>query len=85
MWKFINENFKEFWRGTIAGGFAGGGYVFFNKIILLDYIGSLFTVALSAIVGGMATALAADYYKHKIKNKLFKTKKDERKDKERAA
>lgn len=78
MWKFITDNFKEFWRGSIAGSFAGGGYIWLNKIILLDYLGSLITVALSAAVGGMCTALAADYYKHKIKNKLFKPKKDER-------
>lgn len=85
MWKFIADNFKEFWRGTVAGSFAGGGYVWFNKIILLDYVGSLFTVALSAIVGGMATALAADYYKHKIKHKLFKPKKNAEKRTDEAA
>lgn len=85
MWKFITDNFKEFWRGGVAGSVAGGGYVWLNKIILLDYIGSLFTVALSAIVGAMATALAADYYKHKIKHKLFKPKKNGQSEKDRAA
>lgn len=85
MWKFITDNVKEFWRGAIGGSFAGGGILFFNKIILLDYLGSLFTVALSAVVGGMFTALAADIYKHRIQKKLFKNKKNGKSDKERAA
>ena len=78
MWKFITDNFKEFWRGTVAGSFAGGGIVYFNKIIFLDYLGSLFTVGLSAVIGGMCTALAADIYKHRIQKKLFKNRKNGR-------
>lgn len=85
MWKFITGNVKEFWRGTVAGGCASSSYIWINKIIILDYIGSLFTIAFSAAIGGMLTALGADYYKHKLKHKLFKPKKDADKEKEHAA
>lgn len=80
----IYENFKEFWGGVVGGSVTGGGLVYFGKIVFLDYLGSLATVALSAIIGGMCTALAADYYKHKIKHKLFKSKQNGT-DKEKAA
>lgn len=81
----IYENTKEFWGGFVGGGFTGSSFLFVNNGIVLNYIGGLVTVALSAIIGGMFTALAADYYKHKIKHKLFKHKENGKSDKDKAA
>lgn len=84
MWKFIHENLKEFYRGCFGGCFAGGGVLFLKSNILADYFLSLFTVGISALIGGMFTALAADIYKHRIQKRIFKNKKNEGK-KEKAA
>lgn len=85
MWKFIHENLKEFWRGTFGGCVAGGGFLFIKQSILTDTLLSFMTVGISAVIGGMATALAADIYKHHIQKKLFKNKKDVDKEKDKAA
>jgi uncharacterized membrane protein len=75
MWKYINERTSEVFSGGIFGGVAGS-FVFVNTITVLTYIGSLLTVILSAAVGALATVLITDYYKYKIKPKLYKTKED---------
>lgn len=85
MWKFIHENLKEFWKGCVGGCVAGGGILYIKQGIISDYFLSLFTVGISAVIGGMATALAADIYKHHIQKKLFKNKKDGDKQKSKAA
>jgi hypothetical protein len=85
MWKSIHENLKEFWRGCVGGCFAGGGLLYIKQDILISYLLSFLTVAISALVGGLFTALASDLYKHHIKNRLFKNKKDGDKEKEKAA
>lgn len=85
MLKFIHENLKEFWRGSIGGCFAGGGFLYIKQSILTDALLSLMTVGISAIVGGLCTALAADIYKHHIKHKVFKNKQDGNREKDKAA
>lgn len=84
MWKFITDNVKEFWRGTFAFSFTGFGFVIFQKIIVLDLFLGIMVTILSGALGGMATALGANYYKHKIHNKIFKPKKNGR-EKDKAA
>lgn len=76
MWKFLTDNVKEFWRGTIAFGFTGFSFITFQKIIVLDYLAGLITVVVTGALGGMATALGTHYFKHKLQNKLFKNKKN---------
>lgn len=85
MWKSINENLKEFWTGTIGGCFTGGTILAIKPDILISWMLSLLTVAVSALIGGLFAALAADLYKHHIKNRFFKEKTNERQDKEKAA
>lgn len=85
MWKSINENLKEFYKGTVGGCFTGGGILFIKQDILVSWMLSFLTVAVSALIGGLFTALAADLYKHHIKNKLFKNKKNGKSDREKAA
>lgn len=74
MWKFISDNLKEFRRGAFAFGFTSFSFISFQKIIVLDYIWGLVTVVVSGALGGMATALGTYYFKHKLQNKLFKSK-----------
>lgn len=81
----IYENLKEFWGGFVGGGFAGIGLSRIDGVAILKYLGGLGTVALSAIIGALFTALASDYYKHRIKNKLFKTKDNGKSEKDKAA
>lgn len=85
MWKSIHENIDAFWRGTIGGCFTGGAFLAIKPDILVSWMLSLLTVAVSALVGGLCTALAADLYKHYIKNRYFKDKSNEKNDKEKAA
>lgn len=83
MWKSIHENLKEFWIGT--GCFGGGTFLFIKEGFLVNALLSLGTVALTAIIGGMFTALAADVYKHHIQKKIFKKKDNGKSDREKAA
>lgn len=85
MRKFIQENIREFWRGVVGGSVTGGSILYIKQGILSDYFLSLFTVGISALIGGMFTALAADIYKHRIQKRLFKNKKDKQQDNEKAA
>lgn len=60
------------------GGITGGGY-FFSQPDLLNAFFVAFALKLMATgacaaVSGFATALIADFYKHKIQKKLFKNK-----------
>lgn len=85
MWKRIHENLREFWTGIAGGSVASGSFLFIKQNLLTDTLLSLTLVGISAVLGGMGTALAADLYKHHIKNKLFKNKKDDNKEKSKAA
>lgn len=85
MWKSIQENIDAFWRGTIGGCFTGGTILAIKPDILISWMLSLLTVAVSALIGGLFAALAADLYKHHIKNRFFKDKANEKSDKEKAA
>lgn len=85
MWKFIQENIKEFWTGIAGGSVASGGFLFIKQSLLTDTFLSLTLVGISAVIGGMGTALAADFYKHHIQKKLFKNKKNGKSDREKAA
>lgn len=85
MWKSIHENLKEFWTGTVGGVVTGGSILFIKQDILLSWMLSFLTVATSAVIGGLFTALAADLYKHHIKNRLFKNKENGKSDREKAA
>lgn len=85
MWKSIHENIKEFWTGAVGGCFTGGAFLAIKPGILVSWMLSFLTVAVSALIGGLFTALAADLYKHHIKNRFFKDKTNEKTDKEKAA
>lgn len=85
MRKFIHENLREFWTGIAGGSVASGSFLFIKQSLLTNTLLSLMLVGISAVVGGMATALAADVYKHHIQKKLFKNKKDGDKEKNKAA
>lgn len=76
MWKFITSNIREFWRGSLAFSFTSFSFISFQKIIILDYLSGLITIIVSGALGGMATALGAHFFKHKLQNRLFKNKKN---------
>lgn len=76
MFKFINGNFKEFWKGFGISGVTGGTIVFVQNVFLLDVLSKLLIACMVAGVGGFTTALVADIYKHHIQKKLFKEKQD---------
>ena len=75
MGNILNEKIKEFWGGFVVGGFAGVNFLFtgFNNWgdIVLAYTLKFFASIIFALVSGICTVAAVDFYKHKIKHKLF--------------
>lgn len=73
---FVREHIKEFWGGCFAGGIAGGSYLFPAPVLLKSYLIAfgfkIIATGLLAGISGLFTALFVDFYKHKIKPKLFK-------------
>lgn len=72
-----------------GGGMGGAiGYVnilFTGSHTYIDLIVKFFGLLIAAFITGFVTVLGNDFYKLKVKNKLFKIKEDERTDKERVA
>ena len=71
------------------GGIAGAPFIFSQPDLLntffVAFVIKLFATGILAGVSGFATILMTDFYKHRIQKKLFKTKQDERSDKDKAA
>jgi hypothetical protein len=89
MRKFIHEHFKDFWKGAVGGGAVCSGILLptptFIASIPLDFLLKMLGAGAAALFTGLLTAYGADLYKHKIKPKLFKNVKSNKKDEEKAA
>lgn len=87
---FVHERGKAFIRGFFVGGYSGFVFLFdvaldWNHIAWLWAI-KFIGIGILAFTSGLMTLLANDVYKHKIKDKIFKPKNDERpEDDEKAA
>jgi len=85
MFKFITDNTREFWQGSIASGTTSGVILFTSNVFLLDIATKILLAGLIAAVGGFSTALVSDIYKHHFQKKFFKKKQDEQNKKDKAA
>jgi hypothetical protein len=83
----LNGSGHRFWQGAFIGFIGWGGLLFHAGFgYWIDAIAKMISSSVLAGVTGLATMLFTDYYRYKIKKKLFKTKKDkDEKDKEKAA
>lgn len=89
MGNYLDEKVKEFWGGFVVGGFAGVNFLFVDAVSWVDvatgYILRFIGVVMIAATSGVMTAMAVDFYKHKIKPKLFKNGNEEKDDQQKAA
>lgn len=83
MEKLFHEKIRLFLGGGIAGGLAGGHFLFGGSPtggdLVFGYTMKFFGTIILAFVSGLFTVMAHDFYKHKIKHRLFKKKKEETK------
>tara|TARA_R110000868_G_scaffold29391_1_gene109251 strand:+ start:439 stop:696 length:258 start_codon:yes stop_codon:yes gene_type:complete len=77
----FQEKIKLFIGGSSVGCFAGIRLLFGSNHIggdlVLEYFAKFVGTIILAFMSGLVTVVAHDLYKHKIKDKLFKKKKDE--------
>jgi hypothetical protein len=80
MEKFIRAHLQEFWSGAFTGGVAGSIFLFpaplFVNHFFLAYVVKIIGTAVMAGLSGLATAFAVDFYRHKIKQKIFRRNKN---------
>lgn len=78
MERLFRAYLKEFWGGAFVGGTTGSVFLFpaplLLKSFLLAYIIKIIGTGILAGISGLCTILAVDFYKHKIKDKLFGNK-----------
>lgn len=77
----VHEKGKLFLRGFVVGGYSGFIFLFdvnlnWNDIAWLWAV-KFFGVIILGFTSGLMTVLSTDFYKHKLKDKLFKQKTDE--------
>jgi len=80
MEKFFGEKIKVFIGGSVVGWLAGIKFLFGGTHrpddMVVEYIIKFFATIIFAFMSGLMTVIAKDFYDHKIKNRLFKNKKD---------
>lgn len=87
MEKLFHEKIRLFIGGSVIGGISGFR-LFIDGIpvgsdLVWAYTTKFFGTIILAFVSGLFTVVAHDFYKHKIKHRLFgKKKKDEAKEEE---
>jgi hypothetical protein len=84
---FTNGSGHRFWQGAFFGFIGWAGLLFHSGFgYWVDAISKLIGSSILAGVTGLFTMLCTDFYKQKLKNRIFKRKKDkDEQDKERAA
>lgn len=81
MQEFLNEKFKVFLGGSIAGVFAGVKFLFIDGNPYVDFGLKLGGTVIIALFSGMVTLFARDLYKHLNKKfKIFKNGDEEKDD-----
>lgn len=83
MEKIFHEKIRLFLGGSVIGGIAGGRILFGGHAtwgdLVLEYTMKFFGTIILAFASGLVTVVAHDFYKHKVKHRLFKKKKEETK------
>lgn len=73
-----DESLKPLWKGMLGGFLVFGGFIFPDPISTITWVSLIIkfsiTISMSG-VSGLASMLVADFYKKKIQNRIFKTKK----------
>ena len=81
MFEFINGKAKEFFAGSIVGLIAGIKFLFAGPMdwgsLVIQYSLKFVAVCLFAFMSGLFTVMAKDFYDLKLKNWMFKKKKNE--------
>lgn len=81
MGNYLDEKVKEFWGGFTVGGFAGINFLFADVPtfghLALEYTIRFIGAVMIAATSGVCTAMAVDFYKHKVRDRLFPPKKTE--------
>lgn len=75
--RIFGEDLPAFGGGGIVGGIASLPVLANTPLLqigFLDLLLKLFGLIISVAVSGFITVLIKDFYEHKIKNKLFKSK-----------
>lgn len=86
MQEFLNEKFKVFLGGSIAGVFAGVKFLFIDGNIYAGFLFKLIGTLIIALFSGMITLFARDLYKHlNRKFKIFKNGDQKEDDETKAA
>lgn len=87
LWQFFKTHVfihtRAFTKGCLGGTIAGGAY-FFGQPLLTVNIWFAYLIKLAgtggiALVSGIGTALAADIYRHRIKQHIVKKKENVKK------
>lgn len=89
MGNYLNEHVKEFWGGFTVGGFAGVNFLFADipswGDLAVGYTIRFLGAVMIAAASGVLTTMAVDWYKHKIKERLFKPKENDKEENQKAA
>lgn len=86
MQEFLNEKFKVFLGGSVAGVFAGVKFLFIDGNIYTGFLVKLIGTLIIALFSGMITLFARDLYKHlNRKFKIFKNGDQKEDDETKAA
>lgn len=90
--EFIQGYSPLFYRGFLVALYPSWIFLFGKSVIpanvFFDFILKGVGVGIMGIISAFCTVLATDFYKHKIKNRIFKTNKNDtqkEEDNERAA
>lgn len=77
----MHEKGKHFIRGALAGGYTGFVFLLNVKLdwdnIAMMWAVKFFGIIIISFTSAIMTVAGADVYKHKIKDKIFKPKKEE--------
>jgi hypothetical protein len=89
MENFSNGSGTVFWRFFVGGIVTIGGFIVPAQIgttnFWLELWIKLFTTGIGAAMSGFIAVLIADFYKYKVKHKLFKNKTNGKRNKNKAA